>query len=72
MVTKDFELNAMVAYRDIDNLENNDDDERIYTVGAVYNFHKKFSAYGRIGGDNRYDSTSDAIDTIALGIRLDL
>jgi hypothetical protein len=72
MVTKKLELHAEAAYRDIDNLENNDDDERIYSVGAVYKFYKKFSAYARISGDNRYDSSSDAVDTIGLGIRLSL
>ena len=70
MVTKKLELHAEAAYRDIDNLENDDDDERIYTVGGVYKFHKTFSAYARIAGDNRYDDSGDAIDTIGLGIRM--
>ena len=70
MITKKLELNAEAAYRDIDNPENNDDDERIYSVGGVYKFYKKFHAYARLAGDNRYEDSGDAIDTIALGVRM--
>lgn len=70
LVTKKLELNAEVAYRDIDNPENNDDDERIYSVGGVYKLNKDFRVYGRIAGDNRYKDSGDAIDTLIVGVRL--
>jgi hypothetical protein len=65
MLTKELELNAFFTYASRDNLVNNEDDDTIYSLGAVYKLNKDFSLVGN------FDHGED-VDNYGVGVRLGL
>lgn len=65
MVTKELELNAFAALVTTGNLVNNDDDDTVYSLGAVYKLNKDFSLVGNF-------DHGEEVDNYGVGIRLGL